>query len=171
MFADIVSDALNSITDSLTADYAYADVYPRSVVIDMIASMLVARAVSDIRGPDGKFMGGQTLSDIRRKARAEAIKIYDSKMNGDISVSYVTICNTSPKIEKLINRSAVCMTIQSARQLRDEWKSASDDLDIHTIIIANTITISPSNPDIETAKYNEDKINNKQYKEVRCFNY
>jgi hypothetical protein len=86
MFADIVSDALNSITDSLTADYAYTDVYPRSVVIDMIASMLVARAVSDARGPDGKFMRNQTLTDIRRKARAKAIKIYDSKMNGEIYI-------------------------------------------------------------------------------------
>jgi hypothetical protein len=81
MFSDIISDSLASILDMVSPDYAYEEVYPRMVVINMIASMLLAQVVSDARGPDGEFFGNRTLQDLRRETLVMAIKLYDDKMS------------------------------------------------------------------------------------------
>jgi hypothetical protein len=78
MFSDVVFDSLFNILDNLKPDYAYKQVYPRDIVIGMIASMLLTQAISERRG--------QTLESIRRITMEEAIALYDEKMRVSKSV-------------------------------------------------------------------------------------
>jgi hypothetical protein len=80
MFSDIARDSLSSLLASLKPDYAYPSVYPREVVINMIAGLLLTVAVSDAQAPDGSYFGGKTLDDLRQSANERAVKLYDEKM-------------------------------------------------------------------------------------------
>jgi hypothetical protein len=86
MFSDAVFDSLNEILECLTPKYAHPDVYPREVVINMIAAMLLTVMVSTCRNPPGledkygEFSANRTLDDIRQNCLAQATKVYDEKV-------------------------------------------------------------------------------------------
>ena len=80
MFSDVVSYCLSSIIKRLRTDYAFQDVYPKEVVVNMIASMLLTIAVSDARDLDGTFFNSCQLEDLRNQTLKRANEIYEEKM-------------------------------------------------------------------------------------------
>jgi hypothetical protein len=81
MFSDLVSDQLHALLKSMHR--AHPDIYPREVMVQLIASLLLARYVSDWREPDGTFFGGATLQELKTHSDAEAAVLYDQHKDRD----------------------------------------------------------------------------------------
>ena len=137
MFSDTIFDAISAILKSIRHDYAFAEIYPRAEVINMLTNMLALVNYSDGIRPEEKA-DDDWRAEMKTRARKQAEIWYDQRIVLSVDDEEPPMYETPTPTQPLHSAMPKFLDFNVRMSIKSETKSDDWELCSSALMAINT---------------------------------